>query len=70
MYSYLLRREFYSTVALLLKINLRRKSDSTRNLKELDGQKEKTVLQEVDSHLKKTLVSRTFMGWCAKTGTG
>lgn len=70
MCSYLLRRESYSTVALLLKINLRRKSDCTCNLKELDGQKERTVLQEVDSHLKKKLVSRTFMGWCAKTGTG
>lgn len=54
----------------MLKICLRRKGEGTHTLKDMDGPKERTLLQEYDSHLKKKMVSRIITSRCAERGTG
>lgn len=51
-------------------MHLRGKGDYTCNLKDSDGQREGTLLQEEDSHFKKKMVSRTIISQCTKTGPG
>lgn len=40
-----------------------------QNLKDMNGSKERALLQEYDSHLKEKIVSRTIKSRCVKRGT-
>lgn len=52
------------------KICLGRKGECTHTLKDMDGPKERPLLQEYDSHLKKKMVSRIITSRGAERGTG
>ena len=58
------------TVASLVKLGLRKKGECTHNQKDMGGPKERTLLQEYDSYLKKNMVSRIIINRCAERGTG